>query len=508
MSIKKYTNFEKINQKTDNEGKFIQDKDLFIVSKSEIEDSDFGDCKYDVMEVSVYDINNNLLPQKSGETVAYIKSGEIKEYVYNVTNTRGKKEVAIDVEKLLSDLGFTNGILRVNFNFIRNRVGSENEIRRAWIQEISATRNEIRIIPLKTTNEFINDQNAKDLDNLSNLNRDFKYYRKSILDSLYSFEGIFMDKIKSSLESKYGKDYFNLIRKDFGLRDFDKLATTIYEQYRDSVTYYLTNRNYDITSSAFGLQSGIRFEDCDQYDFDPMVNEMENILRNVIEVNTSFLKRRDFRVEETPEEFKAVEQSKQIQNNLDSFQTARVDVLTTFPTILPTPTPMPPQIQVPNAVGHFHYTLKNNKNNGSLTFTFIDVSGQKVEKKVASGQSFTVCAKEGTVSTTAGLSNRSKLANGLITADDVKAGRVPKREWNITKGKVCQTIDTRDIAPMPVSDLIPERGALPTKSTKTNIEIQPNTNTSTNTTAARGTSRALVNRGDTTSPINSLDTGM
>jgi hypothetical protein len=34
MSIKNYKNIEEINLKTENEGQFIQDKDLFIVAKT------------------------------------------------------------------------------------------------------------------------------------------------------------------------------------------------------------------------------------------------------------------------------------------------------------------------------------------------------------------------------------------------------------------------------------------------------------------------------------------
>ena len=86
MSITKYTNIDSINNNSTNEGKFIDDKDLFILSKNEIEKADFGNSKYDVMEVSVYDINNNLLPHKSGKNVAYIKKGDIKNYLYNITN--------------------------------------------------------------------------------------------------------------------------------------------------------------------------------------------------------------------------------------------------------------------------------------------------------------------------------------------------------------------------------------------------------------------------------------
>ena len=136
MSIKKYTNIESINNKSSNEGQFLQADDLFIVAKNEIETTDFGNCKYDIMEVSVYDINNNLLPQQSGNSVAYIKTADIKNYMYQITNKGGQKELAIDIEKLLNDLGFRNGILKVNINFVRYKVGSENELERVWIEEI------------------------------------------------------------------------------------------------------------------------------------------------------------------------------------------------------------------------------------------------------------------------------------------------------------------------------------------------------------------------------------
>ena len=97
MSIKKYTNIESINDKSSNEGQFLQSDDLFIVSKSEVETTEFGNSKYDVMEVSVYDANNTLLPQKSGNNVAYIKTNDIKNYMYQITNKSGQKEPAINI---------------------------------------------------------------------------------------------------------------------------------------------------------------------------------------------------------------------------------------------------------------------------------------------------------------------------------------------------------------------------------------------------------------------------
>ena len=321
MSIKKYTNIDGINNKTDNEGQFLQADDLFIVSKKEIEDTDFGNCKYDVMEVSVYDINNNLLPQKSGNNVAYIKTDDIKNYMYQITNTGGQKELAIDIEKLLKDIGFTNGILKVNINFVRYKVGTENELERVWIQEISPSREEIRILPLKTKVSNINNKTKKEFKDLQSLNKNFKYYKISLLNSINSYETTFLEKIDSALETQYGKDFFNILKKDFGLSKFSKIRTNIFTDFKTSVDYYLNNKEYDVTQSTFGKKSKIRFEDCDVYDFANLVNEIQVILYKCVDFNLQSLKRRDVTTNSLPKEFSISELQKQIQNNLDSFST-------------------------------------------------------------------------------------------------------------------------------------------------------------------------------------------
>ncbi len=293
MSIQKYTNFENINNKTENTGKFLENKDLFIVSNNEIEVSEFGNTPYDVMEVSVYDINNNILPQKSGNNVAYIKSTDIKNYMYNITNNLGKKEVAINVEKLLSDLGFTNGILKINLNFVRNRVGTENEQERVWIQEISPSREEIRILPLKTNNENINKLTLNQFKNLKSLTKDFSFYKKTILDVINSFDNSFLSKVDDYLISQYGKDYIKILKKDFGINDFEGYKKRIMDNFKDSVRYFLTNKEYKIGNSNFGKASIIRFYDYEQYEYQYLLNEINGILLDCIKYNSSIFKRRD-----------------------------------------------------------------------------------------------------------------------------------------------------------------------------------------------------------------------
>jgi hypothetical protein len=321
MSIRKYTNFDSINSNSTNEGQFLLAEDLFIGTKKETEESEFGECKYDVMEVSVYDVNNIILPQKSGKNVAYIKKNSIGSYMYSLTNTLGKKELAINIEKLLNDLGFTNGILKVNINFVRSRVGSENELERVWIHEISPSREELRIIPLKTNSPEINATNTKQFLNLNNLNRDFKYYKKNILDGLDSFERASLQSIDDALVAKFGNDFQSVLKKDFGLSNFNVFKTKIFTDFRDSVVYWLNNKNYDIAQSTFGSPSEKRFDDCDQYDFNYLLNEIKNILNNSITFNIKTLNRRVVKYEKLPVEFGVEEVRKQIENLVQAYDT-------------------------------------------------------------------------------------------------------------------------------------------------------------------------------------------
>jgi hypothetical protein len=326
MSIRKYTNFDSINSNSTNEGQFLLAEDLFIVTKNEKQETEFGECKYDVMEVSVYDINNILLPQKSGKNVAYIKKNSIGSYMYSLTNTLGKKELAINIEKLLNDLGFTNGILKVNINFVRSRVGSENELERVWIHEISPSREELRIIPLKTNNPQLNINNTKQFLNLNNLNRDFKFYKKNILDGLDSFETTSLQSIDDALVAKFGNDFQAILKKDFGLSNFNEFKKKIFIDFRNSVTYWLTNKNYDITQSTFGSPSEKRFDDCDQYDFNYLLNEIKNILNASITFNIKTLSRRVIKYETLPVEFAVEEVKKQVQNLLELYDT-KVEII-------------------------------------------------------------------------------------------------------------------------------------------------------------------------------------
>jgi hypothetical protein len=241
--------------------------------------------------------------------------------MYKITNKSGQTELAIDVEKLLKNLGYSNGILKVNINFVRQRVGSDNELERVWIEEISPSREEIRILPLKTKFENINNKTKTEFKNLQDLNKEFKYSKSSLLNVINSFQNTFLEKIDSALESKYGKDFFTVIKKDFGLSNFGKIRTKIFVDFKTSMDYYLNNKNYDISQSNFGKNSEIRFNECDSYDFNKMMNDIQSILYKSVDFNLQSLKRRDISLKTLPKEFAITELQKLIQNNLDSFST-------------------------------------------------------------------------------------------------------------------------------------------------------------------------------------------
>jgi hypothetical protein len=428
------------------------------------------------MEVSVYDINNNLLPHKSGNNVAYIRSGDIKNYLYsistpNVASGQGAaaRELVINIEKLLKDLGFTNGILKVNINFVRSRVGNETEERRVWIQEISATRQEIRIVPLKVSDTNISTLNSDELVKLKNLNKDFKYYKRSILDSISSFQNAFLDSIDSYLETKFGKDFFIILKKDFGLSQFSNYKQKIYTDFVDSVTYYLGNRYYDIAQSNFGKKDTMRFDECEQYDFKTLTDEIEHILYKCIAHNSQFLKRRGVDTHGVPAEFKITELEKQTRDNIQAFNTIvdihrnvyqpdKVDVVFDDPAYVspkpiivkadippaPADTVTPIKIETAPVSNVAEHIIKNNANH-IVKLTYTNINGATVTKLLYNGQVMTVCALKNTLSFDH--SPNSGNSNSLT----------------VTIKEPCTTVDVKDnsLPPKTVQEPIPVRTQAP-----------------------------------------------
>jgi len=189
---------------------------------------------------------------------------------------------------------------------------------KVWIHEISPSRTEIRILPLKTKNDNINNITNKEFKNVNNLNKDFKYYKKNILDSLDGIENTYLTSIANAMTNRFGKDFESILRKDFGLSDFNGFKKRVFSDFKTSINYWVNNKEYDISQSNYGKNSIIRFEDCEQYDFQFLLNEIPNILRNCIDYHTKTLKRRDITIKSLPKEFEITTIKKQTQDLVGS----------------------------------------------------------------------------------------------------------------------------------------------------------------------------------------------
>jgi hypothetical protein len=109
------------------------------------------------------------------------------------------------------------------------------------------------------------------------------------------------------LESKYGTDFFKILKKDFGLSNFDIIRDKISNDFKQSIYYYLNNKHYNIAESTFGKPSDIRFEDYEIYDFNEILSVIEGVLNNCINFNLQSLKRRDLNIKSLHKQFRFIQ---------------------------------------------------------------------------------------------------------------------------------------------------------------------------------------------------------
>jgi hypothetical protein len=143
-----------IKEVINNKGYVINPTDRKIFQDGDLQ-SFFGFSKTDAIEFIIYDINDNQLPQSNGELVRYIplSTENINDYFLIPEGTifqkyQLPKEYFIDVERLLGEAGYTNGIFKTQITLLNKRIGSDSKFDKLWIQEISPSRTEVRLLPL------------------------------------------------------------------------------------------------------------------------------------------------------------------------------------------------------------------------------------------------------------------------------------------------------------------------------------------------------------------------
>ena len=243
-----------IKEIINNKGYIINSNDRKIFEEGDLQ-SFFGFSDNDAIEFIIYDINDNQLPQLDGSLVRYVtlSTENINDYFLIPDGTLFQKyqlpkEYFIDAERLLKEAGYTNGIFKTQTTLINKRAGSEKINDKLWIQEISPSRTEVRVFPLKEGvllypelleryNIFVN-------------GGDFR--EDTIAIAINFLEKIKPNEVYSFLLQKYTKEWLDRLVSEFKLNSIDELINKIYESFIKASIYEFTNRVSDIKDINFG----------------------------------------------------------------------------------------------------------------------------------------------------------------------------------------------------------------------------------------------------------------
>lgn len=243
-----------IKEIIDNKGYVINPDDRKIFEEKDLQ-SFFGFSDNDAIEFIIYDVNNNQLPQQNGELVRYVSlsTQNINDYFLIADGTLFQKyklpsEYFIDAERLLKEAGYANGIFKTQTTLINRRVGSEKQFDKLWIQEISPSRTEVRLFPLK--DGIVLNPELQLRYNIFVNGGDF---REDTIATAFSFiEKIDATKITSILEAKYTKEWLDELISEFKIKSIEELATKIYNKFIESSIYEFTNRISKLNDINYG----------------------------------------------------------------------------------------------------------------------------------------------------------------------------------------------------------------------------------------------------------------
>lgn len=256
----------------DNKGYRISTKDREIFEEGTLQ-SFFGFSDSDMIEFIVYDANDNQLPQgDDGKLVRYVplSSQNIKDYFLIADGTKFQafqfpNEYFIDAERLIKEAGYNNGIFKTEITLLNKRVGYDNPNEKLWIQEISPSRNEIRLLPIK--NEV-----SKKTDLFARYN--IMVEGSNFRDDIVPYIGNFVDmvnpmEVSGFIRKTYGEKWYNNFVAEFGISGFESMVTKIYNSFRKSVYNEFSNRISSIGDANYGKQKptkpSLRFSKEDVY---------------------------------------------------------------------------------------------------------------------------------------------------------------------------------------------------------------------------------------------------
>jgi hypothetical protein len=244
----------------DNKAYRISSKDRAIFEQGTLQ-SFFGFSNSDMIEFILYDANDNQLPQgEFGELVRYIplNSENIKDYFLISDGTLLQSfsfpsEYFIDVERLCNEAGYSNGIFKTQITLLNKRVGYESPNEKMWIQEISPSRTEVKLLPIR--NEV---SNKTDLLQRFRIMVDGKDFRDDVIPYVARFiETINPSEVDSFIKKIYGDAWYNTLVSEFAVKGFDVLTTTIYNKFVEAMLYEFSNRVSYINDPNYGKKKSV-----------------------------------------------------------------------------------------------------------------------------------------------------------------------------------------------------------------------------------------------------------
>lgn len=245
-----------IKEVINNKGYLIDSKDRQIFENGDLR-SFFGLSTNDAIEFIIYDVNNNQLPQSDGKLVRYIplSTENIRDYLLIPDGTifqryQLPKEYFVDVERLLREAGYDNGIFKTQITLVNKRIGSDYVTDKLWISEISPSRTEVRLFPLKKNQRPEILQNLQERFDL--FKRDGQFREDTITEAFAYVEKINPSIIGTYLKAKYGNVWFSTLVDGYKISDFDKFITEIHSKFLEGCVYEFTNRISNINDINYG----------------------------------------------------------------------------------------------------------------------------------------------------------------------------------------------------------------------------------------------------------------
>lgn len=431
MAIK---NFKSILDKT---GYYVSEKDRKIFERGSLP-AYFGRGATDTIEFILYDQADNILPQgKDGKTVRYVDITDresIRKYILIVRpqSSNMPNEYFVDVEKLINEAGYKNGIFKTQVTLLNKRVGTEKKQNKLWVHEISPSRTEIRVLPMKVSNPKLRNNLLTRYDIFL---RDGEF-RDDIVNRIQSFQQtLSAETVKKILLNAYGQDWINLVKSEFQVPDIDDFLRRVVEKSKEAINYFIDGKEWKINNVKYGKPQRNAKADA-SLDIMKLYKVSQTIVCDVIE---SLLPKRNILEKTTASPILQASRDK-VQQILQSF-TSNKSLDTKASSVAriikprpikkgnvsvkpPKPRPKPP-IKIPppppkkyyfymctgtGKVGKAGFASKSSfgiRGGGcfqslSAFFSYEDMSGNRIKFNLKPGSKSKICALEGSVKVSGG----------------------------------------------------------------------------------------------------------